>query len=117
MNRGMQFLDDAFNSNSPTIPAQSVGGSREIVQARHDAQTQNDSAPQASARIYNSGALKLYEPPEGEKADNVENIYLPRNRAAETAGDKSQGGATIPPSANAGLGDKFVHWLKTGHWS
>lgn len=108
MNRFMQTLFDPFNSNSPTGPKEAMGGSRPQVQAQHDDATSVESAPLLTSQIYHSGALKMYDPQEGGKSDNVENIYLPPSRSAETAGDKSQAAPGVAQPFN------FLKWLKTG---
>lgn len=115
MMRSSQLLEDPFGSNSPTVEGKTVGGSNPSRQAKHDADFSDTARPQVAAQIYGAPALKTYEPVEGNKSDMVDNIYLPPNRAAETAGDKSQGGASLPPSGT--FGQQFARWLKTGQWS
>jgi hypothetical protein len=96
MNRFSQTLMDPFNSNSPTIPSQSTGGSIDRIQVKHEAIIAAEAIPQVQARIYQSSGLKTYEPIEGQKADNVENIYLPN----------------LTPTKKAPF--DFMKWLKTG---
>jgi hypothetical protein len=116
MQRNMQTLSDPFNSDSPTLEGEGVGGAVPARQAQHENAVADKGLPQLQARIYHSSGLKMYEPIEGQKRDQVENIYLPPNRAAESAGDKSQAGALNVGPGSRGFGDKLTNWFKYGGW-
>lgn len=106
----MKNVLDPFAQFSAPKAQTTLGGARADVQQTSEAHMQNRNTPFLVARIYASPSLTIpadSDPRYGDKADNVENVYLAPNRPAETAGDKSQGGAKYP-SRNAGL----FPWVK-----